>query len=49
MASLRKRKGTWYARVQWWIGQKRKELNIPLRKKKNISAREQILVSESLL
>ena len=23
MASLRKRRGTWYARVQWWIGQKR--------------------------
>ena len=42
MASLRKRRGTWYARVQWWIGQKRKELNIPLRTKKKIVARERI-------
>ena len=47
MASPRKRRGTWYARIQWWIGQKRKELNIPLITKKKIVARERILVLES--
>ena len=33
MASLRKRRETWYARIRWYNGLKRVEKQIPLRTK----------------
>ena len=33
MATLRKRRGSWYARVQWWVADIRKEKSVPLKTK----------------
>ena len=38
MASLRKRRGNWYVRVQRWVGGARKEIQIPLRTSSKVEA-----------
>lgn len=43
MASLRKRRNKWYARVSTWQGSKRKEKLIPLRTSQKVAARERII------
>ena len=42
MASLKKRRGVWYARVQWWIDNFRKEKQIPLQTKSKVTASERL-------
>jgi len=42
MASLRKRRGVWYARVQWWEQNHRKEKLISLKTKSKVTARERL-------
>ena len=42
MASLRKMRGKWYARVRVWDGIRQKETLIPLRTKSKVSARERL-------
>ena len=44
MASLKPRRGIWYARVQWWIGTSRKEKLIALRTKSRVNAMERMSV-----
>ena len=44
MASLRKRRETWYARIRWYNGPKRVEKQIPLRTKSKVTARERLAV-----
>lgn len=43
MASLRKRRNKWYARVSTWQGSKRKEKLIPLRTSRKVAARERLI------
>ena len=42
MASLKKRRGTWYARVLWYDDLRKKEKQIPLRTSSKVTARERI-------
>ena len=42
MATLKKRRGVWYARVLWYEEQKKKEKQIPLRTEVKVTARERI-------
>jgi site-specific recombinase XerD len=42
MASLKNRRGTWYARVLWYDEQKKKERQVPLRTNSKVTARERI-------
>ena len=42
MASLKNRRGTWYARVLWYDEQKKKEKQVPLRTNSKVTARERI-------
>ena len=42
MASLKNRRGTWYARVLWYEEQKKKEKQVPLRTSSKVTARERI-------
>ncbi len=42
MATLRKRRGSWYARVQWWVADIRKEKSVPLKTKVKVIARERL-------
>ena len=42
MASLKNRRGVWYARVQWWNESYRKEKQIPLKTKSKVTARERL-------
>ena len=40
MASLRKRRDSWYARVLWYEEKRKKEKQIPLRTSSKVTARE---------
>tara|TARA_B100000575_G_C22641012_1_gene394812 strand:+ start:296 stop:484 length:189 start_codon:yes stop_codon:yes gene_type:complete len=42
MASLKNRRGMWYARVQWWEDKFRKEKYVSLRTSSKVTARERI-------
>jgi len=42
MATFKKRRGVWYARVQWWEDISRKEKQIPLRTSSKVTAHERI-------
>tara|TARA_B100001250_G_scaffold374926_1_gene362114 strand:- start:70 stop:1200 length:1131 start_codon:yes stop_codon:yes gene_type:complete len=42
MASLKNRRGNWYARVLWYEEQKKKEKQIPLRTESKVTARERL-------
>ena len=42
MATLRKRGGSWYARVQWWVADIRKEKSVPLKTQIKVIARERL-------
>jgi site-specific recombinase XerD len=42
MATLKPRRGVWYASVQWWLGKSRKEKQIPLRTKSKVTAYEML-------
>ena len=42
MASLKNRRGTWYARVLWYEEQKKKEKQIPLRTESKVTARQRL-------
>ena len=42
MATLKKRRGIWYARVQWWLGDSRKEKQVALKTKSKVIARERL-------
>jgi site-specific recombinase XerD len=42
MATLKSRRGVWYARVQWWLGKSRKDKQIPLRTKSKVTAHERL-------
>ena len=42
MATLRKRRGSWYARVQWWVADIRKEKSVPLKTQIKVIARERL-------
>ena len=42
MATLKPRRGTWYARVLWYEEQKKKEKQVPLRTKSKVTARERL-------
>ena len=42
MATLRKRRSKWYARVQWWVADIRKEKSVPLKTKIKVIARERL-------
>jgi len=42
MASLRKRRGKWYSRTQWWDGKERKEVSTPLNTKSKVTATERL-------
>ena len=44
MASLKKPRKTWYARIRWYNGSKRVEKQIPLRTKSKVTARERLAV-----
>ena len=42
MASLKNRRGMWYARVQWYEENGRKEKQIPLKSESKVTARERL-------
>ena len=42
MASLKNRRGMWYARVQWYEENQRKEKQIPLKTESKVTARERL-------
>ena len=42
MASLKNRRGVWYARVQWWNESYRKEKQISLKTESKVTARERL-------
>jgi hypothetical protein len=42
MASLKNRREIWYARVQWYENNRRKESQIPLRTESKVTARERL-------
>jgi hypothetical protein len=42
MATLKPRRGVWYARVQWWLGKSHKDKQIPLRTKSKVTAHERL-------
>ena len=42
MASLKNRRGMWYARVQWYEENQRKEKQIPLRTESKVTARQRL-------
>jgi len=42
MASLKNRRGNWYARVLWYEEQKKREKQVPLRTSSKVTARERI-------
>ena len=42
MATLKKRRGVWYARIQWWVNGQRKEKQVPLRTKSKATAEERL-------
>ena len=42
MATLKKRRGKWYARVLWYSNQVKKEKQIPLRTQSKVTARERL-------
>ena len=42
MASLKPRRGSWYARVLWYEEQKKKEKQVPLRTSSKVTAHERI-------
>jgi integrase/recombinase XerC len=44
MASLKNRRGSWYARVLWYVDDKQKEKQIPLRTSSKVTARERISI-----
>ena len=42
MASLKNRRGMWYARVQWYEENQRKEKQIPLKTESKVTARQRL-------
>ena len=44
MASLKNRRGVWYARVQWYEENRRKENQIPLKTESKVTARERLTI-----
>ena len=44
MATLRKRRESWYARVLWYDNKLKKEKQVPLRTKSKVSARERLAI-----
>jgi len=48
MATLKLRRGNWYARVQWWNNHQRKEKQIPLRTDSKVTARERLAMVNKL-
>jgi len=46
MATLKKRRGSWYARVLWYNSTgRKKEKQVPLRTKSKVTARERLVTS----
>ena len=49
MATLKKRRGSWYARVLWYNSTgRKKEKQVPLRTKSKVTARERLVTVNRL-